>query len=201
MTSALVRPFRLLLSVLVGRCNGLRRGSDVLEVMAVAIAVGLSPLAPVVGVVVGQLAFAISAAEAAEQAAGRFRTTAVLAQDATPPVVTSFGGLVTGSLVQASWLAPDGAVRTGPIMVVAGLPAGQHVPLWTDSRGSPVTGPDSPGQRRAGAAFIGVMSGFCWLVLLAAAVAWVRWLLDRHRLRGWELQWAAVEGRWRRELL
>ena len=201
MTSSLVRPFRLLVGVLAGRCSGLRRGSDVLEVMAVVIAVVLAPLAPVVGVVVGQLVFAVSSAEVAEHAPGRFRTTAVLSEDAPAPVVTTFGGLVTGSLVQASWLAPDGAVHTGRIMTVAGMRSGQALPLWTDSHGSPVTSPDSPEQLRAGAALIGTVSGFCWLLLLALVVAWVRWALDRHRLRGWALQWAAVESSWRRELL
>jgi hypothetical protein len=201
MTSSLVRPLRLLLSVVVGPRGGLRRGSDVIEIMVMAVAVVLAPLAPVIGVVAGQLAFAVSAADAAEQAARRFHTTAVLGEDAPPPVVTTFSGLVTGSLVQASWLAPDSTVHTGRVMAVTGMRAGQQLPLWTDSSGAPVTAPDSPEQLRAGAAFVGTMAGLGWLVLLAAAVAGVRWTLDRHRLCAWQRQWSAVEACWRRELL
>lgn len=194
-------PAGVLLNALASRRNGLLRGSDRLEVMVLAAALIFAPMAPVLGVIVGQQVFAMASAESAEQAAGAHRTVAVLTEDASPPAVTAFGSVITDSLVTAAWAAPDGRIRTGRIMVVAGMRAGQTLPVWTDPGGTLVPAPDSPGQQRIGAAIIGATAALCWLILLAGGVTFARWMLDRRRLRTWGLEWAAVEHQWRRELL
>jgi len=195
------RPSGVLLNALACRHNRLRRGSDRLEVMLLAVALILAPLAPVIGVTVGRQVLSMATAESAEQARGAHRTVAVLTEDASAPAFAGLGGIATNSLVLAAWQAPDGRIHTGRIMVVAGMRAGQSLPLWTDVAGSPIAPPDSPAQRHIGAAIVGALAGLAWLVLLAGWVAFARWSLDRQRLQAWGTEWACVEGQWRRELL
>lgn len=180
----------------------MRRWSDRLERAVLVGAFVLVPIAPVVGVTVGQQSLAGAAAVAADRAASGYQTTAVLIEDA-PLRATSAAarGLVTGAVVQARWQAPDGSERTGSVMVRGVLFAGQTVPLWVDSKGEPTAAPAPAGEQRAGAVVVGTGAGLGWLVLLAGIVVATRRVLDRRRLRDWGDEWAAVEPAWRRELL
>jgi hypothetical protein len=184
------------------RRNRLRRGSDWVERAAVAVALVLVPVAPVVGVTVGQHALATAAATSAGRTVVAQRTTAVLVEDAPRQVNAPMaGGQATSVQVQAVWQAPDGSSRSGPVTASGTSLAGQAVALWMDSSGTPTAAPASAREQRLAAIAAGTGGGLGWLILLAGFVGAVRWMLGRRRLRNWGDEWAAVEHSWRRELL
>ncbi len=134
---------------------------------------------------------------AAEQRAQRawHEVSAVLLRSAPSPAVYA-SGLDGGAWVPARWTSPDGRTRTGEIDVSTGLAAGQTVPIWVTTAGSP-TGP--PLTHRALVART-VMAAVVAPVLLGIALACLgglaRWVLDRRRLAGWGTAWASVGPQW-----
>ena len=79
------------------------------------------------------------------------QTSAVLLAD-VPSIMVFSDSVVPPTVddVQASWTAPDGTARTGPVSALAGLPAGSRVEIWIDRSGARVsrTGATVGGGRR-----------------------------------------------------
>jgi hypothetical protein len=100
-------------------------------------------------------------------------------------------------LAAARWTGPDGTVHTGTVYVEAGRQAGDTVPIWVDDRGRVAT---PPARRNPTAA--AVVAALIAVYSVAGGLAALRWAicrqLDRHRLRSWQMEWAAVEPVWRR---
>lgn len=177
--------------------NPLRRRSDKISVGLVAGAMAVFLIgAPFLAAATAS--WAGHAATAKQQAQHSWRQVpAVLLKDATARE-SLYGGYFYDTWVQARWSAPDGRVRTGEIPVALGIPAGQRVPLWVDTSGTP-TGP--PMAHRA-ASVSKVFTAAFAVVTLGVALVYLAftgcWLLDRHRLAGWESEWAAIEPQWTR---
>jgi hypothetical protein len=109
-------------------------------------------------------------------------------------------GQATPYTAQASWKAPDGTPRSGPIAVAAGEQPGDTVKIWVNNQGDVRSKPGgrNPVGKAALVAIVVVAS-------VAAATNGLRRLgvalLDRHRARAWQRAWSDVGPRWSRDLL
>jgi hypothetical protein len=101
---------------------------------------------------------------------------------------------------QASWKAPNGTPRSGPIAAASGEQPGDIVKIWVNNEGDVRS---KPGGRnpvgKAALVAVVVVAG------VAAATNGFRRLgvalLDRHRARAWQRAWSDVGPRWSRDLL
>jgi hypothetical protein len=97
----------------------------------------------------------------------------------------------------AQWSGQDATISTGTIYADEGSRAGSTVRIWIDDQGL-VTGP--PGRRNpsSDAATAAVLT----VVGVAAGIAGIRriirWQLNRHRMRAWQLEWMSVGPAWSR---
>jgi hypothetical protein len=128
---------------------------------------------------------------AAEESANeRAQTPAVLLADAPRILVVSTSAdLPTPVQVQASWFAPDGTPRSGPVSTSPGTPAGTHVDIWIDMAGTQVAAPERPATAVGAGVLIG---GGLWLALgsVLAGVFWLSVLsLNRGRRADWDREW------------
>lgn len=177
--------------------NPLRRRSDKVSVGLVAGAI----LAFLIGAPFLAAATASWAGHAAtaewQTQHSRRQVPAVLLKDAKTPE-SIYSGYFYGTWVQARWSAPDGRARSGEILALPGLLAGQKVLLWVDAAGTP-TGPPMTHQA---VSVRKIFTATFTVVMLGVALGYLavtgRWLLDRHRLAGWGRQWAAIEPQWTR---
>jgi hypothetical protein len=167
--------------------NPLATGWDRLETGLVVLAMLLSLGALPVALTLGSQVYAHGTAEAAEQAATRVGSTAVLLSDA--PDTTGVHSAAKTEQATGVWRLPDGSERTGQVAVEPGSAAGAKVPIWLDRTGNPVDEPLRP-QDALGAgigvavlAWVGV-TGTLALLLWAA-----RFALDRRRDQGWTRDW------------
>jgi hypothetical protein len=101
---------------------------------------------------------------------------------------------------QASWQAPDGTPRSGPVAVTSGEQPGDTIRIWVNKQGDVRSKPG--GRNPVGkAALVAVVV----VASVAAATNALRRLgvalLDRHRARSWQLAWSRVGPRWSRDLL
>jgi hypothetical protein len=172
--------------------NPLRRPCD--RTRAVLLACLLSALVvlvPVAAMIAGAQAYGAGLrAERAERAVWR-QVPAVLLATAPAP-----GSAGYGVPVRATWTAPDGARRAGPVVAPPGTGAGRTVTLWVDASGRPTGTPLQPIQvtRHAiGAAAIAATAAVCALLCLGALACWV---LYRRRLAAWDAEWQAAGPSW-----
>jgi len=135
--------------------------------------------------------------EAIDQATSHeTRTAAVLLADAPTIMMFSDGVAPTVSdEVPASWSAPDGTTRTGPVTAMSGLTAGARVDIWIDASGTKVNPPEPP----SGAVGQGILvGGGIWLGwgLVLALVFWLSVRsLDRGRRADWDQEWLRLAPR------
>jgi hypothetical protein len=101
---------------------------------------------------------------------------------------------------QASWRAPNGTPRTGPIAVASGEQPGDTIRIWVNNQGDVRSKPG--GRNPVGKA------GLVAVVVIASVAAGTNALrrlgvalLDRHRARSWQRAWRDVGPRWSRDLL
>ena len=98
--------------------------------------------------------------------------------------------------VPARWQPPGQPPRTGEVLAVAGARKGSTVRTWIDPSGA-VTDPPLDHRVVVGDVVMAVtatllLSG----LLLVAAWALARRVLDRRRLRAWEAEWRASGPQW-----
>jgi hypothetical protein len=175
--------------------NPLRRGTDRLE-GAVRASLVLAAIAggPLVAGSVGTLANASSLRQVSADRTWRQVNARLLGF--APPQYPGYAPVLT-QWVLARWRAPSGAVRTGVVPVPAGAGQGSLVPVWVDGAGR-ATGhpPLSSGMVEFRVALAEVSAWAGLVVAVAVLLMLVRWLLNRHRLVCWALEWAHIGPRW-----
>jgi len=179
--------------------NPLRRRTDRIEALirAALLAVFLVG-APLFGTGLGQWVHQGGLSEQRAQQSWH-QTPAVLL--ATTPAVPSYAFRLSwqnGVPVRARWSAPGGQQRSGVVPAPPGSRAGQLVQVWVDGSGR-TTGPPLLGAeltRRVISAEVLAPLALAVVLLFVAFV--VRWLLNRRRLRDWEVGWASIGPRWTR---
>ena len=174
--------------------NPLRRRSDRAEtvLLAALLAVFLGG-APAAAHTAAALTSATSQDELRAQQAGLHQVTAVLLD--APVTAPTFGaGYVTPEAI-ARWRAPDGQAITGMIAIPADAKAGSTVTIWTNPYGRLVAPlqQDEVALRTDFAATAAVVA--LGIVLLAAAAV-ARRMLNRRRLAAWDADWLATGPRW-----
>jgi hypothetical protein len=175
----------------------LSRGVDRLEAAVVLSSVLLALVLVPVMLTFGTQTYVNVAEQSEHQAQNRHETVAVLTEDA-PEMSTDTHGETAGGTasVAARWQLPDGTVRTGQVKADVGLDAGTEVSAWLDDSGQPVTAPLSTFDA-VGAGVLVAFFGWTAAVGLLGVSCWgLRTVLDRHRYRAWEAEWARVEPDW-----
>lgn len=178
--------------------NPLARGVDRLQgaLVALSLAVGLV-LVPVM-LTIGSLTYADLSEQGDEQARTRYETVATLTRDAPNAAMGAHGDIGVGSSkVPGEWRLRDGTTRAGRVTADDGLRTGAKVTVWLDEEDQPTEPPVSAPE----AVMAGVLvAATGWLTIagfLALFCCGVHWLLERHRVRGWQKEWALVEPAWR----
>jgi hypothetical protein len=179
--------------------NPLRRRTDRIEALiSAALLAAFLVGAPLFGTSLGQWVHQGGLNEQRAQQSWH-RTPARLL--ATAPAVPKYAFRVSWQNavpVRARWSGPGGQPRSGEIPAPPGSRVGQLVQVWVDGSGR-VTGPPLQGaeltRRVVGAE---VLAPLALGVVLFMVAFVVRWLLNRRRLRDWEVGWASIGPRWSR---
>lgn len=178
--SALSRTWRWL----TARGNPLARESDRTEALVVVVCALLALLAIPAAAAVGSAAHADQVQLSEHQRATRQHVGGVLTDDVPLPI---HGGANQVS-APARWHA-GGVEHTGTVHVRAGLPEGTRVTVWLDERGRPVPAPLSNVEVRRYAIGLALFTWAIAALVLTAAVAGTRVVLDRTRARRWDEEW------------
>lgn len=173
--------------------NELRRSSDRIEGVVVAMLLG---------------AFVAAVIVAALLADHVYRSAQATSASLRPAVaVLSWPGAITETPIlheataMATWQLTDGATRSGLLTTndapgIYGQAAGASVPLWLDRSGEPAP----PPQGAAGMAVGATMAALAVVVAAASVLAFCYRLcqrgLDRRRLADWSSAWAVTGPRW-----
>jgi hypothetical protein len=177
--------------------NPLRRGTDRVEGALRLVMIILVVLAvPAASVAAGRWADHYALHRAQAQRAVNHQVTAVLLRDAPATGIPEPYTSVETTWVQARWQPPGQPPRTGEVLAVAGAHEGSTVRTWIDPSGA-VTDPPLDHRVIAGDVLLAVtatllVSG----LLLLAASALARRVLERRRLRAWEAEWRATGPQW-----
>jgi hypothetical protein len=127
------------------------------------------------------------------QRLNHLRTTATVL---APPFDDVANALTAAPTTLASWKAPDGTARTGPLTVERNATAGTHRTIWTDLHGKLTTAPRDHEETVAQT----VLATLTSIVLLVCGgfgvYALIRCRLDRRRLSSWEREWQQVGPQW-----
>ncbi|OKK01363.1 Rv1733c family protein [Amycolatopsis sp. CB00013] len=174
----------------ITRRNPLIRWSDRLEAALLVGAVLLALLAIPFAAAAGSAAYAEGRERAAEQAANRQETTAVLIADA-PPVHVRLDGVPLDEKVEvaARWTGPGGLIREGVVTVDAGMVTGNEVRIWLDARGYPVEAPVTDADALSQGIGVGTGLWLGWLTLVAMVFLACRAALGRGRAAEWAREW------------
>lgn len=191
---------RLRHSLLPGR-NTVARPSDRVQAAVLLLVVLTSLVAGAGAVLLGIGIHAGEAAKSREETASRYQTTAVLLADGPAP--GAVGRTATpgeSGPAKAFWVTRDGRRHTGEVDAPAGTVAGNEVPIWLDSTGTPVDRPLTPIAAAVDATVIATGLWVGVVFLLALAYGGVVVLLNRRRLARWQQEWFAGQpGRTRRD--
>jgi hypothetical protein len=177
--------------------NPLRRGTDRVEAALRLVMILLAVVAvPVAAVAAGRWADHYALHRAQAQRAVNHQVTAVLLEDAPATEIPSLYTSVHTAWVPARWQPPGQPPRTGEVLAVAGARKGSTVRTWIDPSGA-VTDPPLDHRVVVGNVWVAVMATclVSW-VLLLAATALARRMLDRWRLRAWEAEWRTSGPLW-----
>ncbi|MFE2233428.1 hypothetical protein ACFXA4_12770 [Streptomyces sp. NPDC059442] len=152
-------------------------------------------IALICGVIAGARMWSDAARTARDEAGHRHETTATTlarangsstaARFAAPPV-----------LVDASWRAPDGTLRTGKVPVQPHTAEGSTKTIWVDDAGAVTRAPRSTAEGQFGAVAGGTLVAGT-LALTAAGVVGLRLRrTEAATLEEWDSEWAVVEPLW-----
>lgn len=170
--------------------NPLRRGTDRVEaVLRLILIILLVAVIPAAAVAVGRWAGHQALHRAQLERATDRLVTAVLLENAPasgwPDPYTS----VPTAWVRARWQPPGQPPRTGDVQAPVGARTGSTVRTWIDPSGA-VTDPPLDYRVIVGDVWLAVMATLIGSgLLLLAAGALARRMLDRRRLRAWEAEW------------
>ena len=173
--------------------NPLARSADRWQAGLRIVLITLWALALPVAATVSSL-LAADGLQSIDQATGNAtQTSAVLSADA--PMIMMFADGVAPSAadeVPASWIAPDGTTRSGPVGAMPGMPAGARVEIWVDASGTQVNPPEPPSGAVGDGILVGVAIWLGWGIVLAL-VFWLSVLsLDRGRRAEWDREWLGL---------
>ena len=174
----------------------LKRRYDRIHVLGRVLVALSFVLAPPLAVATTTATMAHLEAVAAAEAVTRTSTRAVLQEDAAPVEPAAAESGVRSVVARATWTAPDGAARTGSVVVPPGTPLGTAVPVWVDRQGELTTPPlDVAGIPRTSYT-VGAVSLVALPVVSVLLHGLLSRALDALRERTWEREWAAVEPGW-----
>jgi hypothetical protein len=177
----------------------LKRRSDRIQVIGRFVVVVSLLLAPPLAVAAATATTSHLQAVAVAEAADRSRVRAVLLEDA-PAIPHTSGDYSsytdTHVRARAVWTLPDGTTREGKVLAAPLTPAGTAVQAWVDRAGNLTRAPlDRAGTPASaylwGALLLVGLPVACWALYAALCL-----LLDAHRERRWEQDWATVEPNW-----
>ena len=191
---ARARPRRHWLSGVWG--NPLARPADRWQAGLRIVLISLWALALPLAATVSSL-LAANGLQTIDQAAGdETRTSAVLLVDAPMSMMFSDGVAPSAADdVPASWTAPDGTTRSGPVGAMPGMLAGARIDIWIDASGTQVNPPEPPSGAVGDGVLVGVGIWLCWGIVLAM-VFWLSVLsLDRGRRADWDREWRGLAPR------
>lgn len=175
--------------------NRLMRLSDRLEALSILVIVFVSALTIPIAGAVGTNAYSHLSGAAAIDRERNHQVSAVLIEDAPPPLVSTAASAATATAhTHARW-SVNGVTHTGLIPADLGAKAGQSVRIWIDPAGD-IVGPPPSGPDNALAA-VGVAVGV-WAAAAAGCVLivlGVHWQANRHRLRQWQREWDCLDRR------
>ena len=177
--------------------NPLRRTVDRAEtVLRLGVLVLILALVPAMSVLAGRWAYQSAVRETKAQDAATHVVTAKLLDPAPSAGATDPYAGAEATWVPARWTAPDGQHRTGDVLAPVGTKRGATVKTWVDDAGDFVDPP--PGRSEiVGNVFMAVtLAGLCVLALLLGAEAVGHRLLERRRMKAWDVGWRAVAPRW-----
>ncbi|MEV5408804.1 hypothetical protein AB0K60_08200 [Thermopolyspora sp. NPDC052614] len=173
--------------------NPLRRRSDRIEALSLALSVLLFTVGLVLAPVFGHMVYdeGVRAERSGHWVAAR------LEQDAPAFTLVAYEG--TGGLprVKATWTGADGRPVTRQVPVAWGAKAGTVTRVWMNESGQ-VADPPRRDETVARAVAVGLVAALLTGGVAAAAHATVRGLLNRHRYADWASAWLTADQRWRR---
>jgi hypothetical protein len=173
----------------------LKRGSDRLQVLARVLLVSALLTAVPVALAVGTATHSRMLDEAADQAATRLEVTARLTEDAHSTSGSD------NAAATVSWTGPSGELREAVVPVAPSAREGSTVSVWVDADGQRTGRPLTDADVTVGTVghVVWTLLGI-WFVAVAGYCSFRR-MLDRHRLRRWTEEWAAVGPVWSRTVL
>jgi hypothetical protein len=173
--------------------NPLQRGVDRIESVIVAgLVVVFLVAAPLLSVVAVGMAGAAAVREQRAESSWQ-PVTAVLTESAEVGQIAGYGG---ASWVSATWIAPDGARRTGLLAVELNAKRGQRMTVWVTPAGQLTPPPLTRAQVLQWEATGAIVAPIGLAVLLGVAGGAVRVLANRRRMAEWARAWAAAGPRW-----
>lgn len=181
------------IGLFVPKRSTLRRRSDRVEVAArwVLLLVGL--LAVPVALAVGSQVTADLAPQVAAQRAERHQVVGEVMAD--PRQVSPRPDVVVDEVrAPVRWTAADGTTREAVVRVPERARPGDTRVLWVDAADRPTGEPMDPGLPVTQGVATALVILLGDLLLSAALLAGLRWLLDRARLRAWDEAWRRFTG-------
>jgi hypothetical protein len=173
--------------------NALRRPTDRIESVGVLAAVAMVLASIPVVLLLGFAVYQHDMAVSAQQSVSEQQVTATLLRNASPG--TPAEGVHPTVRTAATWLSPSGS-RTGVVPAPVGMSAGSAIPILIDTEGTPVDAPLGFGPSVAQGAVAAAIAVMAVAALLWAAVAVLRWRLNRSRYAAWADEWAGISPGW-----
>ncbi|MFJ8082426.1 hypothetical protein ACIQ6Y_17610 [Streptomyces sp. NPDC096205] len=185
------------------RHNPLRRGTDLAEAWVCLAALLLMLVAaPVIGTLVGSAADESLQRSVREQQRRRHQVTARVVEElkhTAPAADPETASRDTRSRVLASWSAPDGTERRGPVTAPLRDPEpGDRFALWTDRQGRPAVRPLDPATATTHAVIAGIGAALLAALLVELARRLALWRMIRRRYACWDQAWDRAGPDWGR---
>ena len=178
--------------------NPLRRTTDRVEAWLTLVLVAtMVVIAPLAVSRAAHAAYRDTIRTAAWEVQHRFQVEAVLLEDARQDPTGDEPPPQENIPTIARWTGRDGIVHTGTAYADNGTRAGTTIRIWIDDRGL-LSGPPSRRDPRVDAAMAALLT-VCGIAAGFAGIRRIlRWLLDRRRMRAWQLEWMTTEPGWSR---
>jgi hypothetical protein len=178
--------------------NPLRRTTDRVEAWLTLVLVAVTlVVAPLAASRVAHEAYRDTVRAAAWESQHLFQAEAVLLQDARQGPAGDEPTPQENVPAIARWTDRDGIVHTGTAYTANGTRAGTTISIWIDDRGL-LSGPPSRRQPRVDAAMAAILTVCGIAVGLAGIRRIMHCLLDRRRMRAWQLEWMTTGPGWSR---